>query len=171
MIRSIAGFILARICPSLYAKRIGVQFGSGCRFLGLTPGTFGTEPYLIRLGNNVSVTSGVRFITHDGGVWLMRSKRPEADVFAPIIVGDNVFVGINSIIMPGVRIGNNCIIGAGAVVTRDIPDDVVAAGVPARPIKTTREYLASIEGDILETKGMSRIKKREFLLKHFGRTA
>ncbi|WP_462164576.1 acyltransferase [Pseudoalteromonas xiamenensis] len=60
---------------------------------------------------------------------------------APIRIGDNVFIGWGAIILPGVRIGNNCVIGAGSVVTKDVPDGMVAAGNPARVIKTTEEYI------------------------------
>lgn len=57
-------------------------------------------------------------------------------VFADVILGNNVWVGSNAIILPGVTIGDNAIIAAGAVVTRDIPANAVAAGSPARIIRT-----------------------------------
>ena len=56
-----------------------------------------------------------------------------------ITVGDNVWIGGNAVICPGVHIGDNCVIGAGAVVTRDIPAWSVAAGNPARVIRTITE--------------------------------
>ena len=52
------------------------------------------------------------------------------------MIGDNVWIGGGAIVLPGVTIGNNAIIGAGSVVTRDIPADTVAAGNPARVLKT-----------------------------------
>lgn len=55
-------------------------------------------------------------------------------------IGNNVFIGMNTIILKGVNIGSNVIIGAGSVVTKDIPDNVVAAGNPCRPIMTIDEY-------------------------------
>lgn len=54
----------------------------------------------------------------------------------PVTIGNNVWVGGGVNINQGVTIGNNVIIGSGSVVTKDIPDDVIAAGVPARPIRT-----------------------------------
>ncbi|MGJ8485835.1 DapH/DapD/GlmU-related protein [Pseudoalteromonas sp. SYSU M81236] len=58
-----------------------------------------------------------------------------------ITIGDNVFIGWGSIILPGVTIGSNSIIGAGSVVTKDIPDGVVAAGNPAKIVKSTDDYV------------------------------
>jgi len=54
----------------------------------------------------------------------------------PVTIGDNVWIGGNSVIFPGVRIGNNVTIGAGSVVTRDIPDDVLAFGNPCQVVKS-----------------------------------
>jgi len=53
----------------------------------------------------------------------------------PVIIGDNVWIGGNAVIFPGVRIGNNVTIGAGSIVTKDIPDDVLAHGNPCKVIK------------------------------------
>jgi serine acetyltransferase len=62
-------------------------------------------------------------------------------VTAPIAIGNDVYIGVNAIILAGVTIGNRCIIGAGTVVTKSIPDNSVAVGVPARVVKTVDEYL------------------------------
>lgn len=59
-----------------------------------------------------------------------------SDEVRPVTVGNDVWIGRRAIIMPGVRIGNGCIIGAAAVVTKDIPDYSIAVGVPARPVKS-----------------------------------
>lgn len=116
-----------------------MAIGDNCNLL-TAPSCFGREPWLIKIGNHVEITAGVRFITHDGGVWTLRDKYPDMDVFGNIVIGNNVFIGMQSIILPGVHIGNNCVIGAGSVVTRDIPDNTVATGVPARPIRSIAEY-------------------------------
>ena len=84
-------------------------------------------------------------MTHDGSLsWMRRAlghteKRP--DRMGKIVVKDNCFIGARAIIMQNVTVGNNCIIGMGAIVTKDIPDNSVVAGVPARVICTTDEYL------------------------------
>lgn len=57
---------------------------------------------------------------------------------SPVIIGDDVWIGARVIIMPGVKIGNGVIIGAGSVVTKDVPDYVVVAGAPARIVKTRK---------------------------------
>lgn len=86
---------------------------------------------------------GVTFINHDGGTWAFRNDDPRyAHVFkfGKIEVGEYSFVGANSTIMPGVIIGDHCVIGAGSVVTKDVPSGSVYAGVPARFICTTEQY-------------------------------
>ena len=150
--------IYKTLYPIKYAKKIGVTVGNNCRLIKVD---FSTEPYLITLGNHVSATK-VRFETHDGGVWIARDKFPEIDVVKPITIGNNVFIGYGSIILPGVTIGDNVIIGAHSVVSKDVPSDVVVAGVPARMIKAVDEYIdKSIKGGD-ETKSFSFDKKRKY---------
>lgn len=122
--------------PNGYARSIGVKMGKGCRMIDLQMNTFGSEPFLVTLGDNVTVSSGARFIAHDGGIHVFRKEHPDIDLVAPIVVGSNVFIGAEALILPGVIIGDNCVIGARAVVTKDIPTGSVAVGVPARPIGT-----------------------------------
>lgn len=131
---------------------------------------FGSEPYLIELGDNVRITNGVRFVTHDGGLWVLRNLG-KIDIsvgkFGKIKVGSNTHIGWNAIIMPGVTIGSNCIIGCGAVVTKDIPDNSVAVGVPARVIETIDEYYEKVmlNHDLINPNDEN--KKREYLVKKY----
>lgn len=131
---------------------------------------FGSEPYLIKLGDNVRITSGVKLTTHDGGVWVLRNQNrlKNADIFGIIEIGNNVHIGMNTIIMPGVHIGNNCIIGCGAVVTKNIPDNSVAVGVPAKVIKTIDEYYDKHKDNCDFTKSMSPKEKKEYILKKYN---
>lgn len=148
----------------IWARKIGVKVGSGCRFYKLS---FSTEPYLVEIGNHVSATK-VHFETHDGGLWIFRDRHPTWDKIGKIKIGNNVYLGYEAIIMPGVEIGNNVIVGSRAVVTRNIPDNSVVVGSPGRVIKTTDEYYFKIKSEILDTKHLSLRSKKEFLLKHFN---
>ena len=65
-------------------------------------------------------------------------RRNEAPEPAPVILEDNVWLAARVIVLPGVRIGKNSVVGAGSVVTRDIPPDVLAAGIPAKVIRPLR---------------------------------
>jgi len=124
--------------PELF-RREGAEIGRGCRLL-IT--TLGSEPYLVSIGDETLVSSGVKLLTHDAGTWVFRHEHPEAGRFGRIIVGSRVFIGADAIILPGVTIGDRSIVGAGAVVTRDVPPGVVVAGVPARQVTSLADYEA-----------------------------
>ena len=157
-------FLLKKFNPIKYAKKIGVNFGQNLNIYGNVE--WSTEPWIITLGNNVYITNGVKFITHDGGTLLFRNQIPDLEITKPITVGSNVYFGNNAIILPGVNIGSNVIIGAGAVVTKDIPDDVVVAGVPAKIIKTIDEYFNKIKKDSLHL-GHLKGEEKDKALKRF----
>jgi acetyltransferase-like isoleucine patch superfamily enzyme len=120
-----------------YFRKQGAQVGEQCSIISTY---LGTEPYLIKIGNHVAIATGVKFITHDGGAWIFRDQIPDLQVFGPIVIEDNCVIGENVILMPNVRIGPNTIIGAGSVVINSIPPDVIALGVPARPIASVDKY-------------------------------
>ena len=154
--------------PNLVQKYLGVHIGEGCEIYKSADS--GTEPYLIFIGNHVRINSGVHFINHDGGCWVPRyqSERfSDIDKINVIKVGNNVHIGTNSFIMPGVSIGNNVIVGCGSIVTHNVPDNVVVAGVPARIIETLDEYIKKNETRFLYTKNMKPGKKRKYLEQHF----
>lgn len=158
---------LWRLDPTRYLREMGVKVGEGCQIYGYPEDIFGSEPYLVSLGNHVEITSGVRFITHDGGVWVLREQAPDMDVFGPIVVGNNVFIGFNVIILPGVTIGSNCVIGAGALVTKDVPSNVVVAGVPARVIESLDEYRVKCQAKAMRIRNLGFAERRDFLTTHF----
>lgn len=122
------------ICNFFYK----VNFGENVRITGFPK--WASEPYLISIGNNVTITQNVVFHTHDGGVHVLRKQNPGLNIFGKIIIGDNVFIGSNTIILPNIKVGNNVVIGSGSVITKDIPENSVVVGVPARVIKTIEEY-------------------------------
>jgi len=125
-----------------YAKKIGVTIGRNCRIYTTK---FGSEPWLIEIGNNVTITSNVVLLTHDGATWLIRDNLGRRYSYGKIIIKDNVFVGINSIIMPGVTIENNVIIAAGSVVTKSIHYGTVVAGNPAKVIGKYSDYYDKVQ--------------------------
>lgn len=91
----------------------------------------------ILIGNNVMIGSGVIITTTDSHPlhWEARRLNTEPPASAPVIIGDDVFIGARAIILKGVTIGDGAVIGAGSVVTKSIPPRVIAAGNPARIIK------------------------------------
>lgn len=145
-------------------RDMGVKIGNGCEIYPNV--SFGSEPYLIEIGNNVRLTVGVKITTHDGGLWVLRNngKLKNADKFGKVKIGNNVHIGLNSIIMPGVTIGDNVIIGCGAVVTKNIPSNSVAVGVPAKVIESIDDYYKKVKNKVVYTKNMSTEDKKKFLL-------
>lgn len=169
MIRSLIDRIKRARNPVKYWRAQGVTIGEKCEIY--SDAHFGSEPYLISIGNHVRVNSGVVFVTHDGGVWILRELYKELsdiDRFGGITVGNNVHIGTGAVIMPGVTIGNNCIIGVGAVVTKSIPDNSVAVGIPARVIETIDEYKEKNLASFVHTKRMTRQEKRDYLLNTYA---
>lgn len=124
----------------VYSKYLGVKFGQNVRILHYP--RWGSEPFLIEIGNNVTITRGVAFVNHDGGVALFRDEYSGLNSYGKIKVGSNVFIGINTIILPGVTIGDNVVIGAGSIVNKSIEPNLVVAGIPARKIKSLEAYKA-----------------------------
>jgi acetyltransferase-like isoleucine patch superfamily enzyme len=108
----------------------------------------------IKIGNNVAINSFARLFGHGGitvgnnsqigpGATLTTTSHdPENDmetIFRPVVIGEWSWIGANATILSGITIGNHVIIGAGSVVTKDIPDYAVAVGAPAKVIKWTNK--------------------------------
>ena len=92
------------------------------------------------------------------------------EVTRPIVLGSNVYIGNCAIVMGGVTIGDNVVIGAGAIVTKDIPSDSVAVGVPARVIETADEYLEKLKARSLHLGHLAWEEKDRALKRHYGYT-
>jgi acetyltransferase-like isoleucine patch superfamily enzyme len=103
-----------------------IIIGSNCGFSGVSI----VANNLVVIGNNVTV----------GANTVIGDRDDHSDIYnsssQPVQIDDNVWIGMNSIILKGVHIGEGAIIGAGSVVTRDIPANTIAAGVPCKVIKT-----------------------------------
>ena len=154
--------------PISYAKHIGVNMPSDNSVFIYGCVDWGTEPWIITVGQNVYITDEVSFITHDGGTLLFRKDIPDLEITKPITIGNNVYIGLKSIILGGVKIGNNVVIGAGSIVTKDIPDDSVVTGVPAKIIKTTQEYLNKLKKESLHLGNLTGKRKDKELMRYYG---
>lgn len=94
------------------------------------------------------ITADVQFINHDT-IRNMLNRKYKANIFKRyygcIWIGNNVMIGSSTIIMPNVRIGHNVIIGSGSIVTRDVPDNSVAAGIPCKVISSFDDFVKKRE--------------------------
>ena len=112
--------------------KVGINFSRQNNVI-LDPG----HCWLIQIGNNVTIAPRVIVLCHDAST---KQSLGYAKVGC-VTIGNNVFIGAGSILLPGTRIGNDVIIGANSTLTGEIPDGVVALGSPARVIGSTQEYL------------------------------
>lgn len=100
-----------------------------------------SRPELLKIGEHVFLHAGTTILTHDWASWCFVKKYND---FIPshgkVIIGNNVWLGENVTILKGVEIGDNVIIGAGSIVTKSIPSDSIAVGVPARVISNMDDY-------------------------------
>jgi acetyltransferase-like isoleucine patch superfamily enzyme len=145
-IRSLFSSIVHRILfsnPKLYIYwliRKGVMIGEGTWFFGHVDIDV-TRPFLVEIGRNCVLTDGVVILTHGYDWAVLREIYGEIiSSSGKVILGDNIFVGTNTIILKGTKIGSNTIIGAGSVVTHDIPPNSVAAGNPCQVIMSLEQY-------------------------------
>ena len=103
-----------------------------------------TRPWLLNICSYVKITRGVCILTHDYSLSVLRRKYGEwIGEGAETVIGDNCFIGMNSIILMGARLGNNCVVGAGTILTGEYPSNVVIAGNPGRVIHSLDEYYNS----------------------------
>ena len=121
-------------------KQRGLKVGKDVTFIEAPK--FGSEPFLIEIGDRTKITANCTFINHDGALYVIRSidKYKNVRNFGRIKIGKNCFIGNNCTILPGVEMGDNCILGAGSVLSSSMPNNTVYAGVPAKFISTIEEY-------------------------------
>jgi acetyltransferase-like isoleucine patch superfamily enzyme len=100
--------------------------GSGCEFNVISR---------IEIGDSCLIASGTRFVDHDHGMSIGIPMKQQSEQSADIMVGPDVWIGANCVILKGVSIGSGAIVAAGSVVTKDIPPLAIVAGVPARVLR------------------------------------
>lgn len=98
-----------------------------------------------------------------GGGNALRDKYPDFDCFGKVKIGNYVYIGTNALIMPGVTIGDNSLIGAGSVVTKSVPPRMVVAGNPAKVICTIDEYYERNKQFDLHSKKLPSKEKKKLL--------
>ncbi len=97
--------------------------------------------WLISIGDNVTLAPNVYLLAHDAST----KRHTDYAKIGRVTIGNNVFVGADTVVMPNVKIGDNSIIGTRSVVTKDVPENSVYAGNPAKFICTLDEYLKKNE--------------------------
>lgn len=129
-----------------YFKECGVVFQGKPKYINYDVDFDLTKPNMIFIGENTVIAKGSILLTHDFsiecGLLAIKKNNPNCEVqfLKEIHIGKECFIGARSFILPGTRIGNNCIIGAGSVVSGDIPDNCIYAGNPAKFIAHTDEW-------------------------------
>jgi len=167
------GHLVAKLKSYIFGKSYLVDFyrKEGMK-IGKNPRIFSDiftpESYLIEIGDNVTISNGVQLITHDASI--AKALDGVTDVFGKIKIGNNCFVGARSIILYGCTLPDNTIVAAGSVVTKSITESgKIIGGNPARVICTVKDF-ARKNGDFaLNTRGMNRTQKLEFLMKNEAR--
>lgn len=136
-----------------YLKNKGIKIGENCVFYsGLKTISIDiTRPSLIEIGDNVAFNKNFKLITHDFATKVFLNKFNE---FIPssgrITIGNNVSFGVDCTVLKNVSIGDNCFIGAGSIVTKDIPANSVAIGAPAKVVCSIDEYFEKRKKECIE---------------------
>ena len=145
--RIVYGYKATSHSYEIYLKKMGVQIGKNFKIYTPTETVIDTQnPYMLRIGDDVSLTGPVTIMTHDYS-WKV-FKVMDGRILGnqqPVIIGNNVFIGWGATILAGSKIGNNVIIGAKSLVTSDCESNSVYAGNPAKRIMSIEELASRRE--------------------------
>lgn len=142
-------------------RQRGIRIGEKCKiYTFITSG----EPTLISIGDNTSISSNVQFCTHDNAI--SKVLPGTTDLIGRITIGNNCFVGMNSILLYGVTLGNHCIVGAGSVVTKSFPAGSVIAGNPAKLICHIDDYANKYRAQAYNYEQIPKTQRAAFFESH-----
>lgn len=130
-------------------KLMGVNIlDTSSTFIGRNVEIDDLYPELITIGKRCLLTSGTKIITH----YLDTSRPPYNFVTGSVKIGDNVFIGLNTLIVKSCTIGDNSVIAAGSVVISDIEENAIYGGVPAKKIGMRASHTDSNQSKTIQTK-------------------
>lgn len=154
-----------------YYRKLGMTIGEDTHIFSRL---ISSEPFLISIGKNVTISTGVSLLTHDASVGAIVGRHVYSDIVGPITIGNNCFIGANSIILPGVRIPDNSIVAAGSVVTKTVvnhltnnaPQDegIIIGGNPAVYICKTNDFLKKRKNNFLKLHGLSLTDRKSIIM-------
>ena len=141
-------------------RSAGISVGKNCRLYNDRP--INRDAFLLQIGDNVTVSGGVIFLCHDNAP-IKVSKGKYTDVFGKISIGNNCFIGHSSVILPGVMLADDTIVGAGSVVVHSQKESgYVIAGCPARVVCSIDEYYAKNEQYMVSADEIAGITLKEY---------
>lgn len=147
-----------------YLRRKGVCIGEHCEFFKPeTQFVDPSNPELITIGNHVKISLECAILTHGFDYSVLRELHPGEGFGSagPVVIGDNVFIGMRAMLLKNTTIGNNCVIGAGSIVRGVVPDNSVAAGNPAQVVMTIDELYRRYKArEVCEAQDYARILYR-----------
>lgn len=156
-----------------YYRKLGMSIGEGTHIFSKI---VSSEPFMISIGNNVTISVDVTLLTHDASIGPIVGRDVFSDMVGPIKIGDNCFIGANTIILPGVTIPSNTIVAAGSVVTKTINSPIkdgvnnsvgiVIGGNPAKMICRTEDFLNKRKSFFLRLHGLSLAERKRVILQH-----
>lgn len=135
---------IARTSSSRYInflRKKGISVGSGTTIMSRTCNIDLTRPSLVSIGNSCYINENFTLLTHD---WVtkvfLNSGREFINSSGAVKIGNNVSFGQNVMVLKGVSIGDNCFVGAGSIVTKDIPANSIAVGTPCKVVMSLEDY-------------------------------
>ena len=142
-----------------FFRKRGIIIGNDCHIYS---NCITTEPFLIEIKNNVTISTGVTLLTHDNAI--CKADEDYTDVFGKIIIGNNCFIGANSLLLPGIEIADDIIVGAGSVVSKSLKEEKsVYAGNPARRICSIEEYYKKNKEHAINISKLNPDEKKELI--------